>query len=185
MKKALTLSLCFVAFAAIASAVIVEEHPVFLNGKAFAKAVMIHGVWAIPLQDFAKAAGANVSLEPYLQLQGSTLRTRVTFHDLHAVKQTDKASARTTGASDVFAKIVDIKGESLDDKQRSASTLFHIQKVGVISTNVLMQNGKAYLPLVDVAKAFGNVSWRAPVTLKPNEAISLNYTKISYSMLGE
>jgi len=154
-------ALCVVGFLLIAGGAIMEDrpNPVLLNGKPFANAIKINGVLAIPLQDFVKAAGGKLSVEPYFQLQGSTLTAKA--------------------ASDIFAKLGDIKGESKDQQR-----LFNIQKVGVISTNVLMKNGKAYLPLADVAKAFGNTSWQGPITLKPGDPINLNFTTSANGILG-
>src|SRR2546425_491964 len=48
-----------------------------LNGKPFANAVVIQGgILAIPLEEFAKAVGAAVTLEPTLTLQGNRLSVR-------------------------------------------------------------------------------------------------------------
>src|SRR6266511_6042047 len=163
-------ALSVLGFLLITGDVIMEErpNPVFLNGESFANAIKINGILVIPLEDFAKAAGGKVSLEPDFQLQGSTLTAKVAFQDLHVAKPMDKSSPQR---ADVFAKLGDIKGESLD-RQR----LFNIRRVGVISTNVLTKNGKAYLSLADVAKAFGNTSWQGAITLRPGESISLNFT---------
>src|SRR5947199_7279134 len=39
------------------------------------------------------------------------------------------------------------------------------------------KSGKAWLPLVDVAKAFGAANYAAPTNLRPGESIQLNFTK--------
>ena len=162
-------SILFFGAALTASAVIMDErpHPVLLNGKPFANAITVNGVLAIPVQEFAKAVGVNVSLEPHLQLRGSTLSAKVW-----------KTAPGSAQASDTFAKIGDIKGESLDSNR-----LADIQRPGVISNKVMMHKGKAYLPLADVARAFGVAGWQGPITMSAGQAISLNFTKNSQGTL--
>ena len=158
-------AILFFGAALTASAVIMDEraHPVLLNGKPFANAITLNGVLAIPVQEFAKAVGVKVSLEPHLQLRGSTLSAQVW-------KTAPPNSAAQ--ASDIFAKIGDIKGESLDSNR-----VADIQRPGVISNKVMMHKGKAYLPLADVARAFGVAGWQGPITMSAGQAISLNFTK--------
>ena len=77
MKKALVLLRCLfpvVLFAADSS------HAVFLNGKPLSHAVLINGEWFIPVEDIARACGSDISLEPVLKLERSTLKTATITH---------------------------------------------------------------------------------------------------------
>src|SRR5581483_5579497 len=50
-----------------------DAHPLMANGRPFASAHFVNGQWAIPLEDFARLGGSNVSLEPNFKLQGNML----------------------------------------------------------------------------------------------------------------
>jgi hypothetical protein len=125
------------------------DHPVFLNGKRLGNAVTIRGVVALPLEDLATAAGLRLTTEPGLQLHGSTLTAKFLPGRLKWGDITLKRG--------ITERRVDINNE------------------GVISNDVLMLNGKAYVPLRDVARAFGGV-W-TPGNLAPGAAIQLNFTR--------
>jgi hypothetical protein len=181
MKRITLLAASLSGFIFIAAPTAVEYHQFLLNGKPFANAATINGVLAIPLRDFVRAAGGNTTLEPYFQLQGSTLTTKTTSDGVKAGKVVDKSSPKLTSeraSSDIFAKLGDIKGEAA-----SAQRLFRIQKIGVISTNVMMHNGQAYVPLADVVKAFGVANWNGGA-VAPGQSLSLNFTSNANAMLG-
>src|SRR6266496_4042080 len=73
MKKILVSALCVIGFMFIAAPIYMNEtHPVFLNGKPFAKAALINGIIAIKVEDLARATGDTLTLE-HFKLQGNTL----------------------------------------------------------------------------------------------------------------
>jgi hypothetical protein len=125
------------------------DHPVFLNGKALGTALTINGVVALPLEDVAKAAGLNLTTEPGLQLRGSTLTAKFIPGRLKWGPIILKSS---------YAASIDINKE------------------GVISNNVRMVNGRAYVPLADIVRAFGGGVW-TPGNLVPGAAIQLNFAR--------
>src|SRR6266542_3987185 len=75
MKKIFTLVFGVVGFLVIAAPIYVESaaHQVLINGKPFAKAQFINNQWVIAIDDFAKADGGTLTLEPNFQLQGNRL----------------------------------------------------------------------------------------------------------------
>src|SRR2546423_14363512 len=75
MKKIVMGTLIIAGFFFIAAPIYVkmESHPLLTNGKPFGTAQLVNGRWAISLQDFAKAFGGNLTLEPNFQLQGNRL----------------------------------------------------------------------------------------------------------------
>src|SRR6266496_125759 len=110
MKKILMAGLCVAVSAAVASAFIWFERPVNLNGKPFAKAVLINGVLAMSVQDFVKGAGA-LTLEPTFALRGNRL-VAVAVGDTNA----ERAA----------------KGK----EKWQPSALFAVRKAGVVSSHV-------------------------------------------------
>jgi hypothetical protein len=149
MKRILAVALCVVALASIASAVIVEEHPVFLNGKPFARAVMVNGKLAMSVQEFARGAGVTGNtFDQSFTLNGNTLTAKVKPHDLVIVHKVDKSSPVLMQSSGGGA----------------GSPVFGVRKAGVISTHVFTINGKAFIWFKDVATALGVANWTGPVT---------------------
>jgi hypothetical protein len=71
MKKTFLAVFCVISFLLITGGVILEDrpHPVLINGKPFANAVMINGVLAISAEDLVKVFGAD------FRQQGTTLST--------------------------------------------------------------------------------------------------------------
>jgi len=175
VRKILVFALCVVGFMFIAAPTAVEYHQVFLNGKPFVRAAFINGNLAVSLEDFAKAGGANITLEPGFTLQGTQLNATISGYSTPAEHKHKVAGGteykEQTQYKEQAAKKAVIKGE--------ATPLFKINKPGQISTHVFNADGKAWLPLADIAKAFGgNLSPNAAAggTLKPGEAIQLNFT---------
>ncbi len=153
MKKILMFVLCLFPLAAFAVSS-GGDHPVFLNGKPFSTAVTINGTLAIPLADLSKGAGSNVSLEPAFRLRGNSLNAQMGWD----VKKNEKGVAYKEQKK---ANVSDVR--------------FRVNRSGPISTNLLTLNGKAFVPLSDVAKAFGGV-WTQPAGgLAPGQAIQLNF----------
>jgi len=156
MKKALVFACFVVGFPLIARVNKIEAHQVLINGKPFANATVINGQLFVPLEDFAKAAGAKVTLEPFFKLQGSKLIAFVPIDSAAAKIKIKPGWSKVSG------------------KDWGANQLFQVVKSGEISSNIVMQNGTAFIPLKDVAQAFGaKFNWTA-TSLKPNQSISLD-----------
>ena len=154
MRKTLTVALCIASFLLTFGGVIMEDrpNPVLVNGKPFANAVNINGVIAISVADFAKAVSGIANLEQAgFKLLGNTLVT----------SPRDPGSGLPTG--------------------KRMHKPFVITKEANVSTNVLWKNGKAFVPLADVAKAFGGV-FNQP-SLRAGQTISLNFTVNGNSIL--
>ena len=161
MKK---LSLVLVAFAFLPAFTLVENQPtsqVMLNGKAFARGVILQGgIIAVSVEDFARAAGAPITLEPALELQGNRLLARG-ISSGGDYKEYKVGGVTAAGSSTMKIKIV-------------PGQIIAVRKAGVISNNVMMVNGKAYIPLADVVRAFGDGSVRGFTGgVKPGTAINL------------
>ncbi len=192
MKKVLMLLVCLLPLTILAAD---DWHQVFLNGKPLGKATLINGVVAISLEDLARAGGSSLTLEPMFKLQGSNLNAAFARSGEHI-----KKTAPTEQISLNYQKVQveykeqtaqkvqpaykeqtaqkvapsDMKIVKVVDKS-SSSLMFKVNKPGAISSNVLMQGGKAFVPLSDVAKAFGGV-WTQPAAgLAPGQGIQLNF----------
>src|SRR5437867_3236365 len=149
-KKFILLVLFTVMFASIATAIIMEDRPVFLNGKPFGKAVTINGKLAMSVQEFARGAGVTGNtFDQSFTLNGSTLTAKVKTHNMPIVHTVDKASP-------MLAQPGSGGG--------AGSPVFGVRKAGVISTHVFMSNGKAFIWFKDVATALGVANWTGPVT---------------------
>ncbi|HLJ73499.1 MAG TPA: hypothetical protein VKU62_02855 [Thermoanaerobaculia bacterium] len=144
--KKIALLLLSIALCAVSSG---GDHPVSLNGKGLGTALTINGVVALPLEDVAKAAGLNLTTEPGLQLRGSTLTAKFI---------PGRLKWRPIVLKSAYAASIDINKE------------------GVISNNVQMVNGKAYVPLADIVRAFGGGVW-TPGNVAPGAAIQLNFAR--------
>ena len=105
------------------------------------------------VEDFAKAAGAKVTLEPFFRLQGSKL----TAH-----QPSDGPDSKHKD---------EIK---VSNKAWGATKLFQVVKSGEISSKIVMEGGKAFLPLHDLATAFGATFNASASALKPNQVINLD-----------
>ena len=160
MKK---LSLLLLAFAVLPGFTLIENqtHDITLNGKQLGRGVVIQGgIIAISVQDFARAAGAGVTLEPAFQLQGNRLQAAGAHSDY--LKYKENAALKYGDASGQY-KIKIMPGQ-----------IIAVRKAGLISGNVMTVDGKAYIPLRDVLRAFGDGSVRGfGGDVKPGEAIHL------------
>jgi hypothetical protein len=155
MKRIMQFAAGLALLASIASAFIWFERQVNLNGRPFAKAVPINGVIAISVEDLVKGAGGGPHLEPAFNLSGKTLRASM-------------SSGGDKGAAQQYT----IKLQP--------HALFRVRKAGVVSRDVFMKNGKAYVPLADVAQAFGIiVNW----SKESPDPINLNTTANSDAIL--
>ncbi|HJT16702.1 MAG TPA: hypothetical protein VJ853_04915 [Thermoanaerobaculia bacterium] len=159
------LALVLAAFAFLPAFTLIENQPVSqvtINGKAFGRGVVLQGgIIAVSLEDFARAAGAPITLEPVFQLQGNRLIAR----GMSAGGEY-KEQQKITVASAAAAKIERYKA--------APGQIIAVRKAGVISNNVMMVNGKAYIPLSDIVRAFGDGSVRGFTGgVRPGTAINL------------
>jgi hypothetical protein len=200
MKKALVYALCVVGFILIAAPTAVEYHPVLLNGKALGNGIIIQGgIIAISVEDLVKAAGGALTLEPYFRLQGNRLLAEAGVHDVAKKAVTPGTQAELVPAVHPPFKEPPVTYKAsqpgaLDTKagiKLTPGQFLRVQKSGEISSHVFMQDGKAFVPLADVARAFGGVftppsGGAASVhggTLKPGEQIRLNFAGNPNSIL--
>jgi len=157
MKKLTILALWALAFVLIAAPIYMNQdfHNLTLNGKPFGRAAFVNGQWAMPLQDFSRALGGNgVTLEPTLKLRGNQLTTS-------------------------------IEGESADHKHKDMPMgIIAVRKAGGISNNVFSANGQTWVPLADVARAFGGTFTAPPANLRPTDALTLNFAQKPDGILG-
>lgn len=182
MKRFFTFVLCLAGFLLIAAPTYIKEdaRPILTNGKPFAEAHLIHGQWTISVEDFARLGGSNLTLEPNFKLQGNQLIGLL----MPAGESTDdkhkgaygKFEAPTAANKVHDASVGKINQGAIHSSSKGfLNSRFHIQRAGVISNNVIMLNGKAYIPLADVARAFGGTFTAPAGNLKPTDSLSLNF----------
>src|SRR2546423_6426727 len=94
MKKIVMGTLIIAGFFFIAAPIYVkmESHQLLTNGKPFGNAQFVNGKWAISLQDFAKAFGGTLTLEPNFQLQGNRLSALVRQANTDPNKKANQAA---------------------------------------------------------------------------------------------
>lgn len=134
------------------------DHQVFVNGKLIGTAVTINGVLALPLEDLARATGNTMTLEPAFEVQGQ------------------QVNVRTVPGRLKWQDITLKRGVTADSKQPAAPGAFvGIHKDGVLTTNLLRNGGKLYIPIADVARAFGG-TFTAAANMRSGDAIRLNFS---------
>ena len=142
----------------LAAPTAVEKAPLTINGRLLGNMVVVQGgMWGIALEDVSRALGASVSLEPVVQLQGKVLTVREAASQANKVNQGSLVPA--VQKIDTAAKIKLAPGQFLK-----------VQKTGAISSNIVSLNGKAYVPVADLVRAFGDGSVRGTFSgpLQPN-----------------
>lgn len=150
--KRIALALVVVAFAAAPTAV--EYRKVFINGKLFANAQKVQGTLSVPVESLAKAlgwAGAG-GLGPNLQLQGTKLvavapqgGSQQIIGEEGSKPVIGEDSSRPVAAASVMAPAGVI----------AIRPLLKVARPFEISSKVALVDGKAWVPLTDVAKALG------------------------------
>ena len=175
MKKILLVFVCLLGFLFIAAPIYIkyETRPVVSNGKPFANAQFVNGQWAIPIADFAKAFGGTLTLEPNFQLQGrNRLVALMSNYDTAKKHKIELGSAvpGVQGKAD-GAIILQNKG-------------FQVRKAGEVSHSVFTLNGTTFVPLADVAKAFGGTFTAPAGNLTPGQALTLNFGVNGNSILA-
>jgi hypothetical protein len=156
MKKALVLALCVVGFILIAAPTAVEYSPLFINGKPAGQAVLINGVIAISVENFAKAGGATLTLQPNFQRQGPKLLALLGSDMKKAQPAAKEKWTPATGAGVPAVQAGMIKQDVGGLKQTPApGQIFRVQRAGEVSSHVFDFEGKGYLPVADLARALG------------------------------
>ena len=183
MKRLSLLALCAVGFVLIAAPIYMnfEFHNLTINGKQFGRAALVNGQWAVPLEDFSRAVGGNgITLEPMLKLQGSSLTVTNEAESADHKHKVVEASAapNTIGGSAVTG------GTAVTDVKIHNNAIIAIRKAGGVSNNVLTVNGQKFVPLADIARAFGGTFTSPRDPLKPGQSLSLNFANNPNALLG-
>jgi len=181
MKKLSILAACAAGFFLIAAPIYVktESRALTMNGKQAATASFVNGQWAIALDDFAKLGGGSLTLEPTFQLQGNTLSVLLPAVQTANKKITQPNKVEASTVPDTFT----VPGAAQKQKVYTGG-VFHVQRAGVISRGVFMFNGKAWVPLADVARAFGATFTAPQGNLQPGLSLSLNFTSNANGLLA-
>ena len=160
MKTFVSLALCLAALTAFGAAPsALENHRLTINGRPVGKMVVLQGgLWAVSLEDLARALGAPMTLEPVLSLQGNRLLVK------GAASQAEYKPQKPDGSSYGLKQKV-VPGQILQ-----------VLRPGLISSHVTMVSGKSYVPVSDVLHAFGDGSVRGSITgnLLPNQNMNVN-----------
>jgi hypothetical protein len=152
MKRALVLLLCVTGLILLTAPTAVEHSQLTINGNRLGNIVVGEGgVWLVALEDVSRAFGSSVSLEPALQLQGNRLMVREAALEYMKIKEGTLVPA--VNKSETTMKIKAAPGQFLK-----------VQKAGAISSHVVMLNGKAYVPVRDLVRAFGDSSVQGSFT---------------------
>jgi len=179
---------CVLGFILIAAPTAVEYHQVFLNGKPFAKAATINGVLAISVEDLAKAAGGTLTLEDAgFKVNGGTLNALISSYSAEGKHKGEaqakiKLSQASVGTDQYKPQAGATPGNKAYVKVENRP-LFKVNKAGAITNRLLNGDGKVWVPLSDVARAFGGVFNQGGGTLKPGETINLSFTSNSNAIL--
>jgi len=158
MKRVLVFALCVAGLLLLTAPTAVERSPLAINGKAVGGMIILqNGVWAVSLEDVARALGAPITLEPVLSLQGNRL----------TVKQPGGATAykpqKPDGSLDAGIHFkYDLKAQK--EARMAPGQFLGVIQPGVISSHVTMMNGKAYVPVADLVRAFGDGSVHGNLT---------------------
>ena len=202
MRKLFTVAFCVLGFLFIAAPTAVEYHPLLIvNGQTWGKLTIIQGTYAFPLADFSRLGGGTLTLEDVgLTLTGNTLKISSQVYDAYH-KHKDTTAANIKIADPAAVKIdtsykpqtpykenpatVKIKGE--------ARAAWKWQRDGVITSNAIRSGGGIFIPLADIARAFGG-TFTAPAApaapaavtganTQPGDAVRLNFAKSPNAIL--
>jgi|SRR6266508_669462 len=174
MKKVLVSAFCVVGFILIAAPTAVENAPLFINGKPAGQAVLINGIIAISMENALKAGGATMTMQPNFQRSGPRF--------LALMSKTSKGKEKWTPAPTTGTGVPAVQAGALKQSVEQGTVklspapvqIFRVQRAGEISSHVFEYEGKAYLPLADLARALGNSTWAGRVeTGKP---VQLNFS---------
>jgi len=136
--------------------------PVSVNGRPAMNAQLVNNTWAVPLDEFVKLFGGGITLEPNFQLQGSKLVAVSSGGDMSAKKVQPASAAAPSG--DIVIKI-----------KSPGVGLLKIRKAGVVSNSVFKFEGKAFVPVADVARALGGTFTAPAGNVQPGQTVPLNF----------
>lgn len=174
MKRALVLTLCFVATAAAAPTHTAPSfHSLTINGNLLGNVVVLgDGTWAVALEDVARAFGAPITLEPLLSLQGNRLSANP------AASNVEYKPQKADGSLDAGIHFkYDLKAQK--EARLAPGQFLGVINQGLISSHVVMMNGKAYVPVADLVHAFGDGSVRGTFkgNMQPGQPVTINFGK--------
>jgi len=163
MKRISILVFVAAGFMFIAAPIYMSEmsHQVFVSGNLLGHAQMVNGVWAIPLDEFAKAIGGNggTSLQQAgLTINGGRLRTL--------------PQLQTSNSADTFTLVSPRDAATGQASGKRSHKPFVVVKQWDAASPLLSSGGKTFVPLSDVAKAFGG-TFTGPVSLPNGAPINL------------
>src|SRR5579859_1438639 len=172
MKQLSIVAACAAGFFLIAAPIYVkmDSHALTMNGRPAANAVFVNGQWAMALDDFAKLGGGTLTLEPNFQLNGNTLSALLPAVQTSIKKADPTLQIQASTVPDTFT----VPGAALKQKVYTGGA-FHVRKAGVISRNVFRFDGKVWVPLADVARAFGGTFTTPQGNLQPGQSLTLNF----------
>ena len=168
MKKALVLALCVVGFILIAAPTAVERAPLFVNGKQIGEAVLINGIIAVSVENVAKAGGATITLQPYFSRTANRFVALGNADTIAKKAENQKWTPSTTPAGVPAVQAGELKqNEGAWKLAPVPGQAFRVAKAGEISSHVFEFEGKAYLPVADLARALGMINGNNTWTGKP------------------
>lgn len=159
MKTVVALTLSILAFTLVE-----RPSPVFIDGKSFGNAINIRGIIAISVADFANGIAGTPDLQRAgFHIQGNKLMLLPAVQRQAIVSPRDAASGQASG--------------------KRMHKPFTITKEWDSATPLIQSNGKLYIALSDVAKAFGG-ALTANQTLTPGLPINLNFAPSPAAAIG-
>jgi hypothetical protein len=178
MKKVLVFALCVVGFILIAAPTAVEYSPLFINGKPAGQAVLINGIIAISMEHALKAGGATMTMQPNFERQGPRLLALL-GSDMKKAQPVAKEKwtpppANGAGVPAVQAGMLKQNEPGTVKLSPAPGQIFRVQRAGEISSHVFDYQGKAYLPLADLARALGNNTWTG--RLEAGKPLQMNFS---------
>jgi len=186
MRRVFTLALCAIGFILIAAPIYMNKdvHQLTINGNSIGTAQLINGQWVIPIEDFSRAVGGTLTLEPYLKLNGNHLTAVASSFDwvkagAPAKKVEPSATANTIGGT----QLKQDAAVPTDQGKVHSNAIIAVRKAGEISSHVFSANGKTWVPVADVARALGG-TFTAPANVQPGQTFTLNFAPNPTSILG-
>jgi hypothetical protein len=186
MRKVFTIALCAVGFILIAAPIYMNKdvHQLTINGNSIGTAQFVNGQWVMPIEDFSRAVGGSLTLEPYLKLNGNHLTAVASSYDwvkasTPAQKPDASNSANTIGGT----QLKQTTALPADQAKFHSNAIIAVRKAGEISSHVFSANGKTWVPVADVARALGG-TFTASASVQPGQTFTLNFAPSPTSILG-
>jgi hypothetical protein len=200
MRRLFTVVFCVLGFLFIAAPTAVEYRPLIVNGQSWGNLTIIQGTYAFPLADFCRLGGGTLTLEDLgLTLTDTTLKISSQVYDaFHKHKDTTPANVKIADPAAVKIDASTYKPQAPYKESPVAVKIENIgrwkrQHDGVITTHAIRYGGGVYIPLSDLARAFGG-TFTAPAAANPanaatgnnttpGDAVRLNFTKTPNAIL--